>query len=112
MLNFALGLVQELHDPLVTALMTDGAGMMGTVLLCETLLSLLPTMSTTDMPYHLLREYDITPIGSGVMARERRLSLLRFANVVGGVLHLFSPVILNHLPANGRSENARFTGGE
>lgn len=54
MLQFALGLVQELHDPLVAALVTGGVGMMGTVLLCETLLSLLPTMSTKDMPYHLL----------------------------------------------------------
>lgn len=116
MLRYAQSLVQELHDPLVTALMTDGTGMMGTVLLCETLLSLIPTMSTKDMPYHLLREYDITPIGSGVMARERRLSLLRFADVVGGVLHLTRPVVhrifvpLNHLPADGRRQVVRMLG--
>ena len=75
LLQYALNLVKELYDPLVTALSVDGMGMMGTVLLCESVLSLLPTMSTKDMPYHLLRHYDITPIRSGVMARERRLSL-------------------------------------
>lgn len=93
--------------------MMEGAGTMGTVLLCETLLSLLPTMSTKDMPYHLLREYDVTPIASGVMARERRLSLCRFAHLVGGVLHISSPVVhrvfvpLNHLPADGRRQVVR-----
>lgn len=44
------------------------------------------------------------------MAREKRISLLRFATVVGDVLHLSGPVIhrifvpLNHLPANGRRQ--------
>ena len=86
---------------------------MGTVLLCETLLSLLPSMSTKDMPYHLLREYNITPIDSGVMAGERHLSLSRFAHVVGGVLHVVSPAIhrvfapLHHLPAEGRRQVVR-----
>lgn len=107
------GLVVELYRPLLTALETGGSGMMGTVLLCETLLSLLPIMSTKDMPYHLLREYDITPIGSGVMWRERRLSLERFARVVGGILHLSNPAIhrvfvpLRHFPADGRRQVIR-----
>ena len=113
MLQYALNLMQELYDPLVMALRMDGAGMMGTVLLCETLLSLLPTMSTKDSPYHLLRAYDITPIGSGVMARERRLSLFRFANVVGGVLQIAHPAIhrvfvpLCRLPVEGRRQVVR-----
>jgi len=97
----------------VMALRTDGAGMMGTVLLCETLLSILPTMSTKDAPYGLLRAYDVTPIGSGVMARERRLCLLRFANVVGGILQIPRPVVhrvfvpLRRLPAEGRRQVVR-----
>ena len=65
MLTFSL---DELYTPLLTAMATGGVGLMGTVLLCETLLSLLPTMSTKDMPYRLLRDYDITLIGSGIMA--------------------------------------------
>jgi hypothetical protein len=62
-----MGLVNELYAPLFTAMATDGTGMMGTIVLCKTLLLLLPTMSTKDMPYRLLREYNITPIGSGVI---------------------------------------------
>lgn len=106
-------MVKELYDPLVTVMMTDGVGMMGTVLLCETLLLLLSSMSTKDMPYHLLREYDITPIDSGVMARERRLSLSRFSRLVGGVLHNTRSVVhrvlvpLNCLPADGRRQVVR-----
>ena len=110
MLRFALKTTQELYDPLVAALGTGGAGMMGTVLLCETLLSFLPNMSTKDRPYHLLRHYNITPITSGVMATERRLTLHNFATAVGGVLHISNPVIhrvfvpLTHLPAQGRRQ--------
>lgn len=113
LLNFTLALVQELHDPLVKALTMDGEGMMGTVLLCESLLSLLPTMSTKDMPYHLLRAYNITPIGSGVIAKERHLSLVGFASVFGDILHLSNPVVhrifvpLNQLPADGRRQVVR-----
>ena len=113
MSQYALRLVDELHAPLTAALSTNDGGMMGTVLLCETLLSLLPSMSTKDMPYHLLREYNITPIDSGVMAGERHLSLSRFAHVVGGVLHVVSPAIhrvfvpLHHLPAEGRRQVVR-----
>ncbi len=50
------------------------------------------------------------------MAREKRISLLRFATVVGDVLHLSGPVIhrifvpLNHLPANGRRQVVRMLG--
>lgn len=113
MLEFSLALVKQLHDPLVMALETGDVGMMGTVLLCETLLSLLPTMSTKDMPYHLLKAYDVTPINSGVMARERRLTLHRFASVVGGVLYIATPVVhrvfvpLRQLPADGRRQVVR-----
>jgi hypothetical protein len=113
MLRYAVSLVQELYAPLVTAIATDGVGMMGTVLLCETLLSLLPTMSTKNAPYGLLKEYNITPIGSGVMASERHLCLRRFARLSGDVLHIARPVIhrvfvpLNHLPAEGRRQVVR-----
>lgn len=52
-----------------------GTGQLSTVLLCETLLSLLPKMAVKDMPYQLLRDYKITPIESGVMATKKRLTL-------------------------------------
>ena len=113
LLQYALRVVDELHDPLVFAFNAEETGMMGTVLLCETLLSLLPTMSTKDMPYHLLREYNITPVDSGVMARERRLILYRFARVAGGILTIPRPVVhwvfvpLRHLPAEGRRQVVR-----
>lgn len=109
-------MVKELYAPLVTSLLTEGTGMMGTVLLCETLLSLLPSMSTKDMPYHLLREYNITPIDSGVIAKERHLSLSRFASIVGDVLHIPRPKIhrvfvpLRHFPAEGRRQVIRMIG--
>ena len=113
MLQFALAIVQQLYDPLVMALASGVRNAMGTVLLCETLLSLLTSMSTKDMPYRLLRAYDITPIQSGVITRERRLCLSRHAREVGGVLCIPNAVIhrvfvpLRKLPAEGRRQVTR-----
>ena len=115
-ITFSLGLVDELYTPLLTAKATGGVGLMGTVLLCETLLSLLPIMSTKDMPYCLLRDYDITLIGSGIMAWERHWSLLGYAQLTGNVLQITRPVVhrvfvpLNHLPADGRRQVIRMLG--
>ena len=113
MLQFALAVVQQLYDPLVMALASGVRDAMGTVLLCETLLSMLTSMSTKNMPYRLLQAYEITPIQSGVIAKERRLCLSRHAREVGGVLCIPNAVIhrvfvpLRKLPAEGRRQVTR-----
>jgi hypothetical protein len=47
--------VAELYDPLLAAIdgTLSGPGTLGTVLLCETLLSYLPTCMPKDQPYRL-----------------------------------------------------------
>ena len=104
--------MEELHAPLLAAHsgVIDGQGAVATTLLCETLLSMLPTMSLKDRPYRLLKDYHITPIESGVIGRLNRICLLNLAVVTSGVLfvptggvhRVFIP--LNHLPASGRKQ--------
>lgn len=90
MLGYCLGLLNELIQPLQAAVSgsLSGSGQLSTVLLCETLLSLLPRMSVKDMPYDLLRHYNITPIEGGVIAAKRHLSLCGQATLLGGLLHV------------------------
>lgn len=77
---------------------------------CETLLSMLPTMSLT---YHLLRQYHITPIESGVINRRNRICLKGLVVLRGGVLYVpttrvhrvFIP--FGNLPSSGRRQVIR-----
>ena len=88
----------------------EGKGAIATMLLCESLLSLLPTMSLRDMPYKLLREYEITPFTSGCIANEKRLLLCKFATIHGDVLFVPHPLVhrvflpLRQVPARGRKQ--------
>ena len=88
--DYSLAVVEELFDPLLVSLEDAflGAESLATVLLCETVLSILPSMSVRDMPYALLREYNIAPLGQGVIARKRRLVLSQCCKVHRGVLHV------------------------
>lgn len=113
--NYPKGLIEELHAPLfaVHAGLISGTGGVATVLLCETLLSLLPKMSLKDKPYHLLRHYHITPIESGVIGQLNRICLRGSAVLRGGIL--FVPTATVHrvfipfkcLPATGRRQVIR-----
>ena len=65
-------------------------------------------MSVRDMPYKLLREYEITPFNSGAICREKRILLSRFATVRNGILYVPQPLVhrvflpLRQVPAAGR----------
>lgn len=89
-MDYCLSLLNELIQPLKAAITgsLSGSGQLSTVLLCETLLALLPRMSVKDMPYDLLRAFNITPIEGGVMAAKRHLSLCGHATLVGNLLHV------------------------
>ena len=75
----------ELQDPLdaTHAGVMDGVGAVSTALLCETLLSMLPSMNTRHMPYALLKEYHVVPIESGVIGRTNHISLQGLAVLRG-----------------------------
>lgn len=90
--QYTTAVVKELFAPLEASYMgVVGSEGLPTLLLCESLLSLLPTMSLRDMPYKLLREYEITPFTSGSIAREGRILLAQFATVTAGLLCCLSP---------------------
>ena len=56
MREYARNIIEELHAPLfaIHSGVMDGRGAVATALLCETLLSMLPTMSLKDQPYQLV----------------------------------------------------------
>ena len=94
MYNYSMAVVRELFAPLHASI-TDaflGTESLATILLCETLLSILPSMSVRDMPYKLLKEYGIAPLGQGVIAQEKRILLTQCATLHRGLLHVPRPL--------------------
>ena len=55
---------------------------MGTLVLCEILLSFLPLDNTLDQPYRLLKEYDVMPLGT--LELNWRIDLYPYAKVRNG----------------------------
>ena len=85
--QYAKGLVAELIQPLHASINgRNGPEVAATIILCETLLSLLPSMTVKDLPYKLLKGYEIMPMHSATMALRNRLTLFRFAAIRGGCL--------------------------
>lgn len=89
-----MAVIDELFAPLYYSYnyAFQGRESLATILLCETLLSLLPSMSPRDMPYSLLKEYEIAPLGQGVIARHNRIVLNQCAVVVDDRLHVPRPL--------------------
>lgn len=83
--------VAELYAPLLAAIngTLSGPGALGTVLLCETLLSYLPTCMSKDQPHQLLRAYELVPLS--VLQCTKRLDLRKFAETREGLLYLPRP---------------------
>ncbi len=115
MVDYSLHLLYELFQPLhaIHTGAIEGRGAICTTLLCETLLSFLPSMTFKDQPYEMLRDYKIALMVSGVIGRERHLNLNGIAQLRSGVLFLpystvhkvFIP--LHSLPADARREAVR-----
>ena len=95
MLKYSLAVVHELFDPLKSSYddVFRGTESLATILLCETLLSLLPSMSVRDMPYKLLKAYEIAPLGQGVISQHNRIVLFQCAVVDNrDILHVPRPL--------------------
>ena len=107
-------MVSELWDPLRKALdgSLTGSGTLATVLLCETLLSYLPTGFQVTQPTKLLKAYDVLPSRSD-MADPNRIDLRQHATIKGGVLYVRRPVLervwvpLGSLPPSARQTAKR-----
>ena len=104
--------VKELYHPMQAAIDGDltGPGTLGTVLLCESLLSFLCTGSYKDQPYRVLKAYDIVPFSA--LAQTRKVNLCPFATLKDGVLYVQRPklekvwVPMSSLPASARATAA------
>ena len=70
-----------------------GPNTIATVLFAETLIAFLPSMSTYNVTYDVLKEYQIVPLQSGAMQRNRRISLAQFADARAGFLEVNRPHI-------------------
>lgn len=83
--------MKELYQPLRAAIRgtLQGPGTLGTVLLCETLLSYLPTGSTKEQPNRLLKAYDLVPMST--LRSTKRVDLRRFAELRAGVIYVGKP---------------------
>jgi hypothetical protein len=86
--GYVTKLVTELYDSVEAVVRgrLEGPGALGTLLLCESLLSFLPSGSALDQPRRLLHEYDVVPLGT--LETNRRIDLRPFASLKSGVLHV------------------------
>ena len=102
-------IVAELHNPLLAAIngTLSGPGTLATIVLCETLLSFLPTCMPKGQPYHLLHAYDLVPLSA--LESTKRLDLSKFAELRGGLLYVPTPkfekvwVSMRHLPSSAKA---------
>ena len=83
-----------------------GPGTLGTVLLCETLLTFLCTGSYKNLPYKLLKAY-IGPLSA--LCHTRRVNLSRFATLRGGILCIRRPHLEVWIPLSSLPYSARAT---
>ena len=86
-------MVRELYDTVRAALQgtLTGGGTLGSVLLCESLLSYLSTGHEKDQPANLLKAYSLLP--RSVHERSRRVDLSQHATTSGRVLYIPRPAL-------------------
>lgn len=84
-------MVKELYGPLEAAVQgtLTGPGTLGTVLLCESLLSFLPSGCVLEQPIRLFQAYDILPLSK--LKRTHKVDLRQFATIRNGVLYIRRP---------------------
>ena len=108
--GYVKSMVTELHTPLCATVNGNltGKGTLDTVLLCETLISYLPSGMYQDQPTMLLRAYDVVPLT--VLSCSRRIDLHHFAKVKSGVLYIPRPTIEKvRVPLGSLSSSAHAT---
>ena len=86
--GYVCKLVGELYDAVEAVVKGRlmGSGALGTLVLCESLLSFLPTGNAQHQPYHLLEEYDVVPLGN--LRNKRRIDLSPYASIKDGYLYI------------------------
>ena len=91
--GYVRAMVDELYAPLVAAIdgQLTGPGTLGTVALCECLLTLLSSWQITDQPYKMFRAYKILPLSN--LQVTRKVDLSRYATLQGGVMYITEPVV-------------------
>lgn len=107
--GYVQNLVKELYEPMMAAIhgTLTGPGTLGTVLLCESLLSFFSSGCYNHQPYKLLKAYDVAPFSA--LACTRKIDLRRFATLNNGVLYVSRPALervwvpLKSLPASARA---------
>ena len=86
--GYLRSLVNELYEPLQAAINGNltGTGTLGTVLLCGTLLSYLPTCNLINQPYRILTANDVEP--KSALKWTKWIDLSRYATTVNGFLYI------------------------
>ena len=89
----------------------QGQGALPTLVLCESLLSFLPTGSSKENNYRLLKEYEVMPLG--ILKQNRRIDLRPYASLQHGVLYVSRPSVekiwipFQSLPSSARATAAQ-----
>ena len=89
----------------------QGQGALPTLVLCESLLSFLPTGSSKENNYRLLKEYEVMPLGT--LEQNRRIDLRPYASLQHGVLCVSRPSVekvwipFRSLPSSARATAAQ-----
>lgn len=65
--KYILSIIEDLMDPMVRVIYGTIEGEQ-TIILCESILALLPTFVAKDTSYRTLKAYDIMPISTGVLS--------------------------------------------
>ena len=91
--GYVTKLVGELYDSVeaVVKVRLQGQGALATLVLCESLLSFLPTGSSRENNYRLLKEYEVMPLGT--LEQNRRIDLRPYASLRHGVLYVSRPSV-------------------
>ena len=108
--GYVTSMVEDLYKTLEAAIQgtITGGGTLGTVLLCETLLSHLPTSCTWNQPYSVLNAYGVTP--RGVLALNRRIDLRAYVILQNDVMYVPRAMFVRvWVPLNSLVSSARAT---
>ena len=91
--GYVTKLVGELYDSVEAVVKgrLRGQGALATLVLCESLLSFLPTGSSRENNYRLLKEYEVMPLGT--LEQNRRIDLRPYASLRHGVLYVSRPSV-------------------
>ena len=107
--GYVRSLVKELYGPIHGAIRGDltGPGTVGTVLLCESLLSYLPSGSRINQPTDVFRAYEILPFTR--LQHTGKIDLSTVATTQNGLLYIPRPAVarlwipLRTLPSSARA---------